>query len=111
MLRLHRTAATAVALTLPAAAAADDLRTPDAIDAGTPTPVQQDLRTPDAVEGTGTRAATEAAPARATGTSQDGFDWGDAGIGAAGGVGLVVLGVGAVMASGHQRRRAQMPVA
>ena len=49
-----------------------------------------------------------ASPAGATATSQGGFQWGDAGIGAAGMI--VLLGTGAGAAGAMRRRRAQRAV-
>jgi hypothetical protein len=34
-----------------------------------------------------------------------GFDWGDAGIGAAGGIGITMIGVGGALAASHRRTR------
>ncbi len=45
-------------------------------------------------------------------TPASGFDWGDAGIGAAGGVALAILGVGTALAvSDRHPRRANRPAA
>ena len=41
----------------------------------------------------------------ARGTSSRGFDWGDAGIGAAGGIGLSILGLAGVLTLTHRRGR------
>jgi hypothetical protein len=38
-----------------------------------------------------------------------GFDWGDAGIGAASLLGMIALGLGGAMAIGHRRRRGTQP--
>ena len=38
-----------------------------------------------------------------------GFDWGDAGIGAAGGIALSMIGLGAVLTASHQRSRRSDP--
>jgi hypothetical protein len=43
--------------------------------------------------------------AQSTTASGDAFDWGDAGIGAAGGVGLSIVCVGGVLAASHRRDR------
>jgi len=120
MLRSHRFTLVAVALALcagaPAAAQAQDLRSPDAAEAGQPkTPAVQDYRAPDAVD---PFAATGAAvnrsgqplitvpPARVriVEVQSTGFGWGDAGIGAAGMLAVVMLGVGIAMAVAHHRR-------
>ena len=42
-------------------------------------------------------------------TPQSGFDWGDAGIGAAGGLALAMLGVGGGLVISHQRLRRARP--
>jgi hypothetical protein len=118
MLKHQRVAATAVAaitLALPASAAAQgyqDLRGERARDAayqseghGAPT---QDLRLPDRrVPDTGVRIPpVEPAPTqvRVVEVASDGFDWGDAGIGAAGGLAMLGLAGGMVMIATHRRR-------
>jgi hypothetical protein len=108
MLRKCRfTTALAVAIALCAAAPAAAI-SPDAIDAGDnglPT-VTQDMRSPDAV--TPFDATTGgAAPARVqiVAVPPSGFEWGDAGIGAAGMLAVVLLAVGARVTGGHRRRR------
>jgi hypothetical protein len=86
-----------------------DLRTPDAKDSGTPatTAAGRDLRTPDAIDsgqGRGTSSAPEVTvvkviePPLATG-----FDWGDAGIGAGGLLGLALIALGGMLAITHHR--------
>jgi hypothetical protein len=42
-------------------------------------------------------------------TPASGFDWGDAGIGAAGGLALAILGVGGGLVISHQRPRRARP--
>ena len=87
-----------------------DVRTPDTVSASessTAEPVV-DMRTPDARdhgEGRGTFSAPEVTVVKlvdpaATGS---GFDWGDAGIGAGGLVGLVLLALGGVTAVAHRK--------
>lgn len=101
----HRTTRTglglAAALALAAAApagafAAQDLRSPDTRDGGSPTALtQQDLRSPDSRD-VATRAQRPVAPARVIAVSpSEGFDWGDAAIGAGGAAGLVLVLAGA----------------
>jgi hypothetical protein len=96
--------AAAIALAAPSAAGAQnvDLRSPDAVDAGqTPRPAPRiDLRSPDARDAA-TRAPATAPIAVVPAAAQpspddDGFGWGDAGIGAAGMLGVIgiVTGVG-----------------
>jgi hypothetical protein len=114
-----------------------DLRSPDARDAGQAAKAQivQDLRSPDARE-----AAGNYAPEQLAGTYQDlrspdardagrvsapvqqpvveirevpsnGFDWGDAGIGAAGILAMFSIAAGVTLLLGSRRRRrgAEMP--
>ena len=123
MLRIHRftvaTLAIALCASAPAVAQAQDLRSPDAIAAGQPNAAPtQDYRTPDAVEPveptTDLRAPDNRfgqpsggpAPTRVriVEIPSNGFRWGDAGIGAAGMLGLVMLAVGIGMAGTHYRR-------
>ena len=49
------------------------------------------------------------APAASPTASAGGFDWGDAGIGAAGGVGLSIVGVGGLLAASSRRARRPQP--
>ncbi|HKH15999.1 MAG TPA: hypothetical protein VKA57_00615 [Solirubrobacteraceae bacterium] len=94
-----------------------DLRAPDARipDAPRPAFIGSDLRAPDtrdAADGRGTFNAPEVmvvklreqapAPVQAT----DGLDWGDAGIGAAGLLGLAALALGGAFAVVHRRSTA-----
>ena len=105
--------AVALALAIPAAAGAQqDLRSPDARDAARPI-VQngQDLRSPDARDAARLVAPTEApVPAVPLDPAPDGFGWGDAGIGAAGTLGIVLALAGIAGLTGHQRRRVDAPV-
>jgi hypothetical protein len=99
-----------------AAQSAQDLRSPDARDAAehmgiydlgvTPT---QDLRSPDARD-----AARDAQPfstpatppvADVTPATESGFDWGDAGIGAAVMLALLTIGAGSLLLLAGPRRR------
>jgi hypothetical protein len=109
-------AAPAAAISLDAIDAGDkglpkvtqDKRSPDAIDArdkGLPT-VTQDMRSPDA--GTPFDATTDGAATarlRIVDVPPSGFEWGDAGIGAAGMLAIVLLAVGAGVTGSHRRRR------
>ena len=123
MLRIHRFTVAAVAIALcaatPAMAQSQDLCSPDTIAAGEREPPQvQDDRAPDAVEPveptTDLRAPDNRfgqptggpAPARVriVEVPASGFGWGDAGIGAAGMLAIVMLGVGIAMAAVHHRR-------
>jgi hypothetical protein len=132
----HFTTAAAVAIALgvaaPAAAQQQDLRTPDTQDAakavhctsgsrtcsreqGLRAP-KQDLRAPDNRFGqpTGEMVVPVPMPARVriVEVPSNGFEWGDAGIGAAGILGVVglVLGAGVGMA-GARRRRSRVAAA
>lgn len=96
-------------------AAGRDARSPDARDAAQPdAPTQaagRDLRSPDARDATRSTAPTQApAPVQPVDRSPDGFGWGDAGIGAAGALGIVLALVGIALLT-HQRRRDHMQVA
>ena len=76
-----------------------DRRAPDA-----PAPVQ-DLRNADRRAPVTVEAAPVEAPAvTAIELPGDGFDWGDAGIGAAGGTALLAMLAGLGMAAAHRRR-------
>ena len=84
-----------------------DLRSPDARDAGrTPdTAVTQDLRSPDARDAgrPPVQVATPVVEIREAPGS--GFDWGDAGIGAAGMLALFSIAAGVALTVGARRRR------
>jgi hypothetical protein len=115
----HRfTTAAAVAIALgaasPAAAQEQDLRAPDTKDAAECGSITQcgqrppDLRTPDAIDAASPRPASTPAPTRVriVEVPSRGFEWGDAGIGAAGALAVIALGAGVGMA-GAQRRRSR----
>ncbi len=103
------------------AAQKQDLRSPDTRDAartsslaGTTSTPRQDLRSPDTrddSEGRGTHTAPNVMivkvpePAPADGS----IDWGDAGIGAGGLLGLVLLAAGGSLAVVHRRQAHAMP--
>jgi hypothetical protein len=114
MLRQHRfTTVAALAIALgaasPAAAQAQDLRAPDRQDAAEPAP---DLRAPD--NRFGQPSGDTIVPVRTTPrvriveVPSSGFEWGDAGIGAAGMLAAVALGAGAGMAGAQRRRSRRM---
>jgi hypothetical protein len=118
--RLTRSAAlglTLAALAAPTAAAQQDLRSPDARDAARAAELAQDqpgrdLRSPDArdaAEGRGSFNAPEVTVVKVTEPSPSGggIDWGDAGIGAGGLLGLVLLALGSTLAI--TRRRQSVP--
>ena len=100
----------------PVAQTMKDLRTPDAVDAGTPatTTAGIDLRTPDAVDhglGRGTFSAPDVTVVKVVDPPPTtGFDWGDAGIGAGGLLGLILVGLGGTLVVSH-RRQSRMPLA
>jgi hypothetical protein len=114
--RIINSAALGLALAVLAAPTAgaqpQDLRSPDAQDAGGGTAVAPapgtDLRSPDArdvANGRGTFSAPEVTVVRVTEPSTDGggLDWADAGIGAGALLGLILVGVGGTFAIVHRR--------
>ena len=100
------------AVLAPAAAAqtSRDLRSPDARDAATQVQPAPDLRSPDAQDAAEGRGAWNAPQvtvlkiSRPRVSSPSGFDWTDAGIGAAGALGLVLLAIGGTLVVAHGRR-------
>jgi hypothetical protein len=97
--------ALAVTAALAAPAAAQDLRSPDAADAGgKPAVASIDLRSPDAVDpyaGVPARVI-ERAPVASIREVDPGFDWGDASVGAGALLTLVLLVMGgAVLRKRH----------
>ena len=135
--------AVALVLVVPASAAAQDLRTPDARSGIAPADAGQELRTPDArsagdagqngheprsidargeaaaaqdrsspVAGGGGRpgaASQPPDPFQPVDDAPDGFGWGDAGIGAAGTLGIVLALTGIAVLTGSSRRRRRVP--
>ena len=99
----------------PVAQTTKDLRTPDAVEAGAPatTTAGTDLRTPDAVDhglGRGTFSTPDVTVVKVVDPPPTtGFDWGDAGIGAGGLLGLILVALGGTLVVSHRRRR--MPLA
>jgi hypothetical protein len=96
------------------AAQKQDLRSPDTRDAATRAETKQDLRSPDtrdAGEGRGTYTAPNVMivkvpePLQAEG----GIDWANAGIGAGGLLGLMLLGLGGSLAVVHRRQAHATP--
>jgi hypothetical protein len=86
---------------------AQDLRNPDNRTYQPQVP-GQDLRNPDRrAPVTGSEVITKI-PAPAP-VASDGFDWTDAGIGAAGGLAVISLAGGLAMAMAHRRRGARVP--
>jgi hypothetical protein len=90
---------------------AQDLRNPDNRTSYQPQLPGQDLRNADQrAPVTGTEVVTPIQPAPATvPAATDGFDWTDAGIGAAGGLALVSIAGGLAMGMTHRRRGARVP--
>jgi hypothetical protein len=86
-----------------------DVRSPDAVSAGQkPTGPVVDMRTPDAKdhgEGRGTFSAPDVTVVKVVdpAPTSTGFDWGDAGIGAGGLLGLILLGLGGTAAVAHRK--------
>ena len=101
------------AKTEPVPQVAQDLRSPDAKDAKTePVPqVAQDLRSPDARDAGLPEAPTPDTTVEIREVPGNGFDWGDAGIGAAGILAMLSIAGGlALMVTTRRRRRgAEMP--
>ena len=101
-------------------AAAQDYRSPDARDAAKALIAQQsDLRSPDARDAS-RHAVTTYTPGRilapvvtqpAVAAPAQGFDWGDAGIGAAGMLVLIALVAGTLLLTSQNRRERRRPVA
>jgi len=122
MLRVTRnitaTAFVFAALVAPAGAQ-QDLRSPDARDAARMADgiVSRDLRSPDARDAArlpnGGRPSDVSTPVQqVTESPSGGFDWGDAGIGAAGMLAIVALATGsALLITGYRRRRRGFHVA
>jgi hypothetical protein len=83
-----------------------DLRSPDARDAGKAAQVTQDLRSPDARDVGRTPVEVPTSVVEIREVPGSGFDWGDAGIGAAGMLALFSITAGlALMVGGRRRRR------
>ena len=93
-----------------------DVRSPDAVSAGQkPTGPVVDMRTPDAKdhgEGRGTFNAPDVTVVKLVDPqpTTTGFDWGDAGIGAGGLLGLALIALGGTAAVAHRRHRAPSTV-
>ena len=131
MLTLKQVAVTAVltaSIAMPATAAAQgqDLRNPDRRAPEAPAQTQdlrnpdrrapeapaqtQDLRNPDRrAPGTDEITPVDVPAVTAIELPADRFEWGDAGIGAAGAVGLLAMLVGLTLAVTHRRRGSRIP--
>ena len=83
-----------------------DLRSPDARDAGRPpVEVTQDLRSPDARDAGKPPVQVPQPVVQIRQAPGNGFDWGDAGIGAAGMFALFSIAAGVALTVGSRRRR------
>jgi hypothetical protein len=84
-----------------------DLRSPDARDAGqaADTQVTQDLRSPDARDAGQPTVKVPTPVVEIRAAPGSGFDWGDAGIGAAGALALLSIAGGLALLAGARRRR------
>jgi hypothetical protein len=96
------------------AAQKQDLRSPYARDAARPVEPKQDLRSPDARdagEGRGTYTAPDVMVVKVPEPvpADGGIDWADAGIGAGGLLGLMLLGLGGSLAVVHRRQAHATP--
>jgi hypothetical protein len=87
-----------------------DVRTPDSVSASKPSTTEPvvDMRTPDARDhgqGRGTFSAPEVTVVKLVEPvpTGSGFDWRDAGIGAGGLLGLILLGLGGTAAIAHRK--------
>jgi len=112
--RVTASAVAAITLALPASAVAQyqDLRGEHARDAARQSELRGqprwDMRNADRRTDTGVRVPPVQPPApeiRLVEIESHGFDWGDAGIGAAGGLAIVMLAGGGVAAIATHRRR------
>jgi len=110
----------AATIGLPASAVADgpqDLRSPDTRDAANAAAGhRQDLRSPDAIDAAEGRTPTRTpivvpVVLRRVEVEPDGFDWGDAGIGAASGLTVLAMTGGMVAITTRRRRGARLRAA
>jgi hypothetical protein len=141
MHRITLTIAAVAALgLLPANAVAQDLRSPDARDSASvvsAAPAPSDLRSPDARDSARAVSGSSPAPDLSSPDARDsarnpvttyapgqpirptqpvvtadrGFDWGDAGLGAAGMLGLIAIVGGTLLVAGQRRRHRGVPIA
>ena len=95
------------ARTEPVTQVAQDLRSPDARDAAQAAKVEvaQDLRSPDARDAGRTPVEVPTPVVEIREVPSSGFDWGDAGIGAAGILALLSIAGGLTLMSTSRRRR------
>jgi hypothetical protein len=100
------------------AVAGQDLRNPDnrssaPLPVSEQSPVVRELRSPDAVDASRRVGIYAIAPAGTTASAGDsgrGFQWDDAGVGAAAMLGLIGLAAGSLMIAVSVRRRRRFPV-
>ena len=94
------------AKTEPVTQVAQDLRSPDARDAAQAAKVEvaQDLRSPDARDAGRSPVEVPTPVVEIREVPSSGFDWGDAGIGAAGGIAVLAMLAGLAQAATHRRR-------
>jgi hypothetical protein len=95
----------------PASQSYQDLRSPDARDAGQAAQVPQDLRSPDARDAGRESPPVQAPVVEIREVPSGGFDWGDAGIGAAVILALSSIAAGLALMVGARRRRRGFEVA
>jgi hypothetical protein len=96
----------------PASPSYQDLRSPDARDAGQAAQVTQDLRSPDARDAGRPESPPVQEPiVKIREVPTGGFDWGDAGIGAAAFLALSSIAAGLMLMLGGRRRRRAFEVA
>jgi len=95
-----------------AAQSYNDLRSPDARDAAlaAETQVAQDLRSPDARDAGRVSAPAQPQVVEIRDAPENGFDWGDAGIGAAGILALLAIATALTLMVGARRRRSGVQV-
>jgi hypothetical protein len=108
---IARTVAATIAIgavLAPAAAAQQDLRSPDTRDAAERAAKVQDLRMPDTQDSAAGRGLEHARVVEFVDVPRpvaDGFDATDAALGAAGAIGIVLLGAGGALTTVRLRRR------
>ena len=83
-----------------------DFRSPDARDAARHAESPQDLRSPDSRDWAAGRGPDKAPIVEFVEVAEPtGFDWADAGLGAVAGIGLVLIGAGSALTAARMRRR------
>ncbi|MFL5856388.1 MAG: hypothetical protein ACJ77L_06535 [Solirubrobacteraceae bacterium] len=93
------------AFAVPAASAQQDFRSPDARPMSHPPIAAVDVRSPDAKDAAASPTLRSyRTPIVVEMRSSSGFDWGDAGIGAGGMLGLVAIAAGGTFVVTHRRQ-------